>query len=105
MKLAAAASFAVLGLALNGAAQASEKLAQANACTACHSVDKKPGMIGPAFKDIAAKYRNQNGAEALLIKKVKAGGKGVWGDAIMPPNAHVKDEDIKALVQWALSMK
>jgi cytochrome c len=90
-------------LTLAGAAQANEKLAQASGCTACHTMDKK--VIGPSFKDIAAKYRANKGAEADLIKKVKAGGKGVWGDIPMAPNAHVKDEDIKSIVQWILSIK
>ena len=90
-------------LVLAGAAQANEKLLQASGCTACHSVDKK--LIGPAYKDVAAKYRGNKGAEADLIAKVKAGSKGVWGDIPMSPNAHVKDEDIKALVQWILALK
>ncbi len=90
-------------LALTGTAQANEKLAQAGGCTACHSVDKK--LIGPSYKDVAAKYRADKGAEAELIKRVKAGGKGAWGDIPMPPNAHVKDEDIKTVVQWILSLK
>lgn len=88
---------------LSGAAHADEKLAQASGCTACHSVDKK--LVGPAFKDVAAKYRGNKGAEAMLVKKVKEGGKGVWGDVPMPPNGHVKDEDIKTLVRWVLSLK
>ena len=90
-------------LAVAGAAQANEKLLQASGCTACHSVDKK--LVGPGYKDVAAKYRGNKGAEADLIKKVKAGSKGVWGDIPMPPNAHVKDEDIKTLVRWVLSLK
>lgn len=90
-------------LALAGAAQANEKLAQASGCTACHSVDKK--LIGPSYKDVAAKYRGNKGAEAELIKKVKAGGKGEWGEIPMPPNAHVKDDDIKAVVQWIMTIK
>lgn len=90
-------------LTLAGAAHANEKLAQASGCMACHSLDKK--LIGPSYKDVAAKYRANKGAEAELIKKVKAGGKGVWGDIPMSPNAHVKDEDIKAIVQWMLSLK
>ena len=90
-------------LMLAGAAQANEKLLQASGCTACHSVDKK--LIGPSLKDVAAKYRGKKGAEADLIKKVKAGGKGVWGDIPMTPNSHVKDEDIKTLVQWILELK
>ena len=98
-----AIGLAFAGLAFAGAAHANEKLAQASGCTACHSVDKK--LVGPAYKDVAAKYRGNKGAEAELIKKVKAGGKGTWGDIPMPPNAHVKDEDIKTIVQWVLSLK
>jgi cytochrome c len=88
---------------LAGTAQANEKLLQASGCTACHSVDKK--LVGPAYKDVAAKYRGNKSAEADLIKKVKEGGKGVWGDIPMSPNAHVKDEDIKTMVQWILALK
>jgi cytochrome c len=90
-------------LTMAGAAQANEKLAQASGCMTCHGVDKK--VIGPSFTEIAAKYRGNKSAEADLVKKVKAGGKGVWGDIPMPPNAHVKDEDIKTLVSWTLSQK
>lgn len=90
-------------LLLAGAAQANEKLAQSSGCMTCHAVDKK--VIGPSYKEVAAKYRNDKGAQAALIKKVKAGGKGVWGETPMPPNAHVKDEDIKTLVVWILATK
>ena len=103
MKATALSLAAAAILALAGAAQANEKLLQASGCTACHSVDKK--LIGPAYKDVAAKYRSKKGAEADLVKKVKAGGKGVWGDIPMAPNAHVKDEDIKTMVQWILQLK
>ena len=100
--------FALAGLALGAAAQAAdpkaaEALAKNSGCLACHTVDKK--LIGPSYRDIAAKYRGDAGAEARLIGKVKAGGKGVWGEIPMPPNAHVKDGDIKTLVQWILSLK
>jgi cytochrome c len=79
-------------------------LATKSACTACHAVDKK--LVGPAYKDVAAKYRGDKGAEAKLIEKVKKGGTGVWGQIPMPPNSPtVKDEDIKTLVKWVLSMK
>jgi cytochrome c len=94
--LAAAAIFAA-------PASANEKLAQASGCMTCHSVDKK--IVGPAFKDVAQKYRGDKTAEAKLFTKVKQGGKGVWGDIPMPPNAHVKDQDIKTLVHWVLSLK
>ena len=103
MKNTAIGLAAAACLMLASAAQANEKLLQASGCTACHSVDKK--LIGPGFKDVAAKYRGNKGAEADLIKKVKAGGKGVWGDIPMTPNSHVKDEDIKTLVQWILELK
>jgi cytochrome c len=103
MKHYVAVLAAIAGLAITGAVQANEKLAQANGCMTCHSIDKK--VLGPAYKEVAAKYANDKGAEAALVKKVKAGGKGVWGDMLMPPNAHVKDEDIAAIVKWILSLK
>ena len=90
-------------LAFASAAQANEKLAQASGCTTCHNVDKK--ILGPSYKDVAEKYRNNKGAEADLFKKVKGGSKGVWGPIPMPPNAHVKDDDVKTLVKWILSTK
>ncbi len=90
-------------LALSGAASADQALAQKNACMSCHGVDKK--IVGPAFKDVAKKYHGDKGAEAHLIAKVKAGGKGVWGQIPMPPNPQVKDEDVKKIVEWVLSLK
>ena len=95
---------AALGaLAAATPALASLELAQKNACTACHAVDKK--LVGPAYKEVAAKYKGDAKAEAALFDKVKKGSVGVWGQVPMPPNAHVKDEDIKALVKWVLSLK
>lgn len=102
MKLAIAA-LAVAGLLATGTAAANEKLAQSSGCMTCHAMDKK--TIGPAYKEIAAKYRSDKNAEANLVKKVKAGGSGVWGSTPMPPNAHVKEEDIKTIVHWVLSLK
>ena len=84
-------------------AAAAESLMKKSGCSSCHTVDKK--LVGPTYKDIAAKYRNVKGAEADLIKKVKAGGKGVWGEVPMLPNERLKDEDIKAMVQWVLVVK
>lgn len=92
-----------LGVLVSGNAVASEKLAQSSGCMTCHAVDRK--VIGPGYKEIAAKYRSDKGAEANLVKKVKAGGSGVWGPTPMPPNAHVKDDDIKAIVVWMLTLK
>ena len=85
------------------AADAGEDLAKNSGCLACHTVDKK--LIGPSYKEIANKYRNDKGAAASLEKKVKEGGKGVWGDIPMTPNAHVKDADIKTIVAWVLALK
>ncbi len=78
-------------------------LAQKSACTACHAVDKK--IVGPAFKEVAAKYKGDKAAEAKLVDKVKKGGVGVWGQVPMPPNSTVSDADIKTLVKWVLSQK
>ena len=84
-------------------AKAAEALAQKSGCLACHSIQNK--VVGPAYKEVAAKYKNDKGAEAKLIAKVKAGGSGVWGPVPMPANSpQVKDEDIKTLVQWVLSL-
>jgi len=84
-------------------ALANEELAKKSACTACHAIDKK--LVGPSYKDVAAKYKGDKAAEAKLIDKVKKGGSGVWGQVPMPPNASVKDEDIKTLVKWVLAVK
>lgn len=86
-----------------GTAGADQALAQKSGCLACHSVDKK--VVGPAFKEVAAKYKGDAGAAAKLAEKVKKGGSGGWGQVPMPPNAAVKDEDIKTLVAWVLSQK
>lgn len=96
--LIAAATAALLAA---GSAAANEELAKKSACLACHTVDKK--LVGPSYKDIAAKYKGQKDAEAKLIEKVKKGGSGVWGPIPMPPNTAVKDEDIKTLVKWVLA--
>ncbi len=106
MKLIVGAFFSVTCLSLASAAQAAdpkaaEELAKKSGCMACHAMDKK--LVGPAYKEIAAKYRGQKDAEAKLIGKVKNGGKGVWGEIPMPPNAQIKDEDIKTLVQWVVA--
>ena len=83
--------------------QANEALAKKHNCFACHAVDKK--LVGPSYKDVAAKYAKDPAAEAKLFDKVKKGGQGVWGQVPMPPNAQVPDGDIKALVKWIMSQK
>lgn len=96
-------ALAAFGMLATGTAAANEKLAQSSGCMTCHAVDKK--VVGPSYKEIAAKYRSDKNAEANLVKKVKAGGSGVWGPTAMPPNAHVKEDDIKTIVNWVLATK
>ena len=96
-----ALGFAALVAALPATAQ--EELARKHGCLACHSVDTK--LVGPAYKDVAAKYRADKGAEAKLFDKVKKGGTGTWGPVPMPPNSQVPDADIRAIVKWVLSLK
>ena len=94
---------AVAALQLATPAAAQEELAKKHNCLVCHQVDKK--VVGPSYKDVAAKYANDKTAEAKLFEKIKKGGVGVWGQVPMPPNATVPDADIKALVKWILSLK
>ena len=83
--------------------QASEELAKKYMCLTCHQVDKK--LVGPAFKEIAAKYASDKAAEGKMVDKVKKGGAGVWGQIPMPPNDKVPEADLKAMVKWVLSAK
>jgi cytochrome c len=84
----------------NTSAQA---MMQKNGCAACHAIDKK--IVGPAYQDVAAKYKGDKDALAKLADKVKKGGVGVWGQIPMPPNVQASDADIKDLVGWILSLK
>lgn len=90
------------GIALAGPAAADLKLDQKEGCLGCHTVDKK--LVGPAWKDVAAKYKGDAGAEAKLLKKVREGGKGVWGDIVQPPNTTTSDADLKTLVKFVLAL-
>jgi cytochrome c len=100
MKLLIAAA-AAAAAALAAPVNADEALAKKHNCLACHTVDKK--LVGPAYKDIAKKYKGQNVA-AKLEQKVKKGGQGAWGNVPMPPNPAVPDADVKKLVSWILSL-
>ena len=82
---------------------ADQALATAKNCMACHAVDKK--VLGPAYKDVAAKYKDDKGAVAKLTEKVLKGGSGVWGPIPMPANAQVNEAEAKKLVTWILSLK
>ncbi len=89
------------GFLIAAPAKADEALAKKHNCLACHQVDKK--SVGPAYKDIAKKYKGQNVA-AQLADKVKKGGSGVWGQVPMAPNPAVPDADLQKLVSWILAM-
>ncbi|MGZ8252970.1 MAG: c-type cytochrome [Methylophilaceae bacterium] len=103
MTVAAAGSLMLAGQAGAVDAKAAEALAQKSGCLACHGVANK--VVGPGYKDVAAKYKGDKTAEAKLVAKVKAGGSGVWGPIPMPANSpQVKDEDIKTIVQWILTL-
>ena len=84
-------------------AMADLALAQSKNCMACHAVDKK--LVGPAYKDIAAKYAGDKAAADKLATKIQKGGSGVWGAIPMPANPQVNDADAKKLVAWVLSTK
>jgi len=95
-----------LGFALvSGAAFAADaqQLLKDKACLSCHTVDKK--LVGPAYKEVAAKYKSRKDAEAYLAKKIKEGSTGVWGAIPMPPNAAVGDDDAKTLAKYILTVK
>ena len=79
-----------------------QKLAQGKNCLTCHSVKEK--VVGPAFKDVAAKYASQPDAAAMLAGKIQKGSSGVWGDAPMPPN-DVTPTEARSLAEWVLSAK
>ena len=89
-------------LKLESTAGQATALMQKDGCAACHSVDKK--IVGPAYVDVAAKYKGDKNAQAALVKKVKDGGVGVWGQIPMPPN-NVPQKDIDDLVAWILALK
>lgn len=86
----------------SGLVFASEDLAKSKNCLSCHTVANK--LVGPAFKDVAAKYKGDKKAPTALATKIKVGGKGVWGEIPMPPN-NLSDSESKQLASWILSIK
>ncbi|MCZ8077025.1 MAG: c-type cytochrome [Paucibacter sp.] len=85
------------------AAFANAELAQKKNCMACHAVDKK--LVGPAYKDVAAKYAKDKDAATKLAEKIVKGGSGVWGPVPMPANTQVSAAEAKQLATWVLSTK
>ena len=102
MKAVHIALMVAAGLCVSSQVMADEALAKAKNCMSCHAIDKK--LVGPAYKDVAAKYKGDAGAVDKLASKIKAGGKGVWGEIPMPPN-NVTPDEAKKLATWVLSQK
>ena len=93
----------VLSVLASPVAFAQADLAKAKNCMACHAVSNK--VVGPAYKDVAAKYAGQKGAEDKLVAKVMKGSMGTWGSVPMPPNSQVSEADARSLVKWILATK
>jgi len=87
----------------SSSAFAQADLAKAKNCMACHAMSNK--LVGPAYKDVAAKYAGQKGAEDKLVQKVLKGGAGVWGPVPMPANQQVSEAEARTLVKWVLEQK
>jgi cytochrome c len=90
-------------VAMAGPVLADQALATAKNCMACHAVDKK--LVGPSYKDVAAKYGGQKDAVDKLAVKIQKGGAGVWGPVPMPANTQVNEADAKKLAAWVLTQK
>lgn len=92
------------GLMIAGSAMAADMpaVAKKNNCTACHAIEKK--VVGPSWKDVAAKYKGDAGAVAHLTTKIKKGGSGVWGNMPMPATPKASDADIKELIDFILAL-
>jgi len=80
-----------------------QKLLNANACNGCHSVDKR--VVGPSFREVAAKYASDRDAPARLAAKIRAGGQGAWGQVPMPPNSALQETDLRRITAWVLDQK
>ena len=104
-KLVAVAAIAGLMGSTAAFADAGADLAKAKNCLACHAVDKK--VVGPAYKEVAAKYKGDAGAPARLFDKVRSGGSGVWGQVPMMahPADKISDDDLKAAIHWILALE
>ena len=83
-------------------ADSGEQLAKKYNCLVCHQAGSK--VVGPAYRDVASKYRGQPGAAATVAEKIRKGGTGSWGDVPMPPKAEVTSPDMKKIVEWILSI-
>jgi cytochrome c len=99
--VAFAATFLAMGAAHAVDAAAAKALAAQKACLACHAVDKK--LVGPSFKDVAAKHKGQADAQAKVAARIKSGGSGMYGPVPMPPQPTLKDNELALLAGWILA--
>lgn len=97
------ALIAALAAVVAAPAFANQELAQKKSCLACHATDKK--LVGPAYKDVAAKYAKDKDAVTKLAEKIQKGSTGVWGQVPMPANPQVNPEEAKQLATWVMSIK
>ena len=95
--------FALIAAAACAPVLADQALATAKNCMACHALDKK--LVGPAYKEVAAKYAGQKDAVDKLAVKIMKGGSGVWGPVPMPANTQVNEAEAKKLAAWVMSLK
>jgi cytochrome c len=102
MKLMPLLSVAVLAAA-TAPVFANADLARKKNCMACHQVDKK--LVGPAYRDVAAKYAGDKDAAGKLVQKIMKGGAGVWGPVPMPANPQVSEAEARQLAAWVLTIK
>ena len=98
---ATALALALLLGATTAPAFANQALASKYSCLACHAAATK--LVGPAYKDVAAKYKDDKGAVDTLVKSIRNGGSGRWGDLAMPPQPQVPEADAKKLAEWILN--
>jgi cytochrome c len=103
MKLTLATLAAIAGLLIAPTASASPELARSKNCMACHAVDKK--LVGPSYKDVAAKYANDKDAVTKLAKKIREGGVGSFGQIPMPANPQVSEAEARTLATWVMAQK
>ena len=98
-------AFVLVALSLGATAPALADLALATSknCMSCHAVERK--VLGPSFKDVALRYKDDKDAASVLAGKIMKGGKGVWGPVPMPANNQVNEADAKKLAAWVLSTK
>ena len=97
------AAGSIMTVLLMAPAHADLALATSKNCMACHSIDRK--IVGPAYRDVAAKYRGDKAAPERLATKIMKGGGGVWGAVSMPANPQVSEAEARKLVAWVLSQK